>query len=30
LVRCERGRIHDVVVDLRPESPAFTALRCGA
>jgi dTDP-4-dehydrorhamnose 3,5-epimerase len=24
LVRCERGRIHDVVVDLRPESPAFT------
>lgn len=23
LVRCERGRIHDVVVDLRPDSPAF-------
>lgn len=23
LVRCERGRIHDVVLDLRPESPAF-------
>ena len=24
LVRCERGRIHDVIVDLRPESPSFT------
>jgi dTDP-4-dehydrorhamnose 3,5-epimerase len=23
LVRCERGRVHDVIVDLRPESPAF-------
>lgn len=23
LVRCERGRIHDVIVDLRPDSPAF-------
>jgi dTDP-4-dehydrorhamnose 3,5-epimerase len=23
LVRCTRGAIHDVVVDLRPESPAF-------
>jgi dTDP-4-dehydrorhamnose 3,5-epimerase len=24
LVRCTRGAIYDVVVDLRPESPAFT------
>lgn len=23
LVRCERGRIHDVIVDIRPESPSF-------
>jgi dTDP-4-dehydrorhamnose 3,5-epimerase len=23
LVRCERGRVHDVIVDLRPDSPAF-------
>ena len=23
LVRCERGRVFDVIVDLRPESPAF-------
>lgn len=23
LVRCVRGRIHDVLVDLRPDSPAF-------
>jgi dTDP-4-dehydrorhamnose 3,5-epimerase len=24
LVRCQRGRIHDVIVDLRPQSPTFT------
>ena len=24
LVRCERGAIHDVIVDLRPESPTYT------
>jgi dTDP-4-dehydrorhamnose 3,5-epimerase len=24
LVRCERGRIHDVIVDLRPDSPSYT------
>ena len=24
LVRCERGRIHDVIVDLRPAAPTFT------
>lgn len=23
LVRCERGRVHDVILDLRPTSPAF-------
>ena len=23
LVRCERGAVHDVVVDLRPESPSY-------
>jgi len=23
-VRCERGRVHDVIVDLRPEAPTFT------
>ena len=23
LVRCERGRVHDVALDLRPRSPAF-------
>ncbi len=23
LVRCERGSVHDVILDLRPESPAF-------
>lgn len=23
LVRCERGRVHDVLLDLRPHSPAF-------
>ncbi len=25
LVRCQRGRIHDVIVDLRPRSPSFLA-----
>ncbi len=25
LVRCVRGAIHDVIVDLRPDSPAFTS-----
>lgn len=24
LVRCERGAVHDVIVDLRPDSPTFT------
>ncbi|MCB1750405.1 MAG: dTDP-4-dehydrorhamnose 3,5-epimerase family protein [Gammaproteobacteria bacterium] len=24
LVRCERGRVHDVIVDLRPDSATFT------
>jgi dTDP-4-dehydrorhamnose 3,5-epimerase len=24
LVRCERGAIHDVIIDLRPDSPTFT------
>lgn len=24
LVRCERGRVYDVIVDLRPEAPTFT------
>jgi dTDP-4-dehydrorhamnose 3,5-epimerase len=24
IVRCERGRIHDVIVDLRPDAPTFT------
>ena len=24
LVRCERGRIHDVIIDLRPDAPTFT------
>jgi len=24
LVRCQRGRVHDVIVDLRPDSPTFT------
>jgi dTDP-4-dehydrorhamnose 3,5-epimerase len=24
LVRCQSGRIHDVILDLRPESPTFT------
>ena len=27
LVRCVRGRIRDVVVDLRPESPHYSARR---
>lgn len=25
LVRCERGRVHDVIIDLRPRSPTFGA-----
>lgn len=25
LVRCARGRVHDVIVDLRPSSPSFLA-----
>lgn len=25
LVRCERGRVHDVIIDLRPDSPTFSA-----
>jgi dTDP-4-dehydrorhamnose 3,5-epimerase len=24
LVRCERGRVYDVIIDLRPDSPTFT------
>ena len=33
LVRCTRGRIYDVIVDLRPDSPTFkrwTAVELGA